>query len=203
MKYGGGDLTFALWNLMIQSGVPFKIDLNCLWDITFLSELKEELCHFDLDRCGPEEHTVLWDKPGETVVRYNILIADELLVVPLSYFNPDLLRGSVASKSICIHKPGPFVHDDPFDSIFISETAVSKLLRMRTSMLFFRHNVLVFTSYQRRALKETESGEVEEDGDIEDSKDIDTSIDSKKIDTDQLLGIDQAILQSIESYSKH
>jgi hypothetical protein len=51
-------------------------------------------------------------------------------------------------------------------------------------------------------LKEAEAGETEEDGYVEESKDPDVSVDSKKIDINQLLGIEQAILQSIESCCK-
>jgi len=113
---------------MGQSNVPFKLDLSSLWDLQFLNKLKEDLCHFDLSRCGPEEHSVVWDKPGESTVRYNILFGDELLIVPLSYFNPDLLRGSVeTTNSISVWKAGNLeIYDDPCDAAFISEYAVSE-----------------------------------------------------------------------------
>ncbi|CAG7815434.1 unnamed protein product [Allacma fusca] len=178
LKYGGGDLTLALWNLLSQCAVPFNIDLTCPWDVNFLAAMKEKFCHFDLNRCGPEEQTILWNKPGDIVKSYNILLGDELLVVPLSFFNPDLLKGSVSSHSVVVTQRAftqTHLSDDPFDAVFISETS-------------------------RRGLKEAE-GDVEDDF-IDENKDHENSIEkTNKIDTDQLLGIEQAILQSIESCS--
>jgi hypothetical protein len=124
-------LTLALWNLMSQSAIPFNVDLNCLWDVDFLSKLKEKFCHFNLNRCGPEEQTIKWDKPGEPVKQYNVLVGDELLIVPLSFFNPDLLRGSIASKESVVFNQRALnqahLSDDPFDAVFITETSVSEI----------------------------------------------------------------------------
>ena len=120
-------MTFALYNLLSQCAVSFNVDLNCLWDVQFLENLKETFCHFDLNRCGPEEQTIIWDKPGGPVKQYNVLLGDELLIVPLSFFNPDLLKGSVRSRAIVINQRNfgqLYLPDDPFDGNFISDTSV-------------------------------------------------------------------------------
>jgi actin-related protein 8 len=124
LKYGCGDLNIALCNLMAQGAVPISLDLKCMWDMEFLSRLKERLCHLDLNRCGPELQKVVWDKPNGPPVKYNVNFGDELLIVPLSYFNPDLLRASISNNVVKVHRSQQSAPDDPFDAAYVTETSV-------------------------------------------------------------------------------
>jgi len=138
LKYGGLDLTFALWELLKSQNVPLPIDCTKLWDVDYLNRIKENHCHFDLENCQSRDRELIWDKFGNVPWKSKILFGEELMIVPLSYFNPDLLRGSVTADgheivSYYESKPKKSLPDDPFDDHFIMETAV--IFRLFSSML--------------------------------------------------------------------
>ncbi|CAL8092381.1 unnamed protein product [Orchesella dallaii] len=171
LKYGGGDLTVALWNQLCLTAFPIPLQVSELWDLEFLNRLKEKYCHLDLDDCGQtKDENVLWNKPGKPGEEYCVRFGDELQVVPLSYFNPDLLRGSIGRKAVICHGPQPSVSDDPFDKGYLADTA--------------------------------KRGTKDEDGDEDDTESQESTQQSSKLSFEQPLGIDQAIIQSIDSCSK-
>ncbi|ODM96367.1 Actin-related protein 8 [Orchesella cincta] len=169
LKYGGGDLTVSLWNQLCLTSFPVPIQISELWDLEFLNRLKENYCHLNLDECGhPGDETILWDKPGKQQEEYCVRFGDELQIVPLSYFNPDLLRGSIGRKAVICHGPQPSVSDDPFDKGYLADTA-------------------------KRGSKDAE------DADEDDGEPQEGSQQNSKLSFEQPLGIDQAIVQSIDS----
>lgn len=139
LKYGGVDLTIALWNQLRLTSFPLPVDISQQWDMEFLNNLKEKYCHLSVAAMDgvPKEEVILWDKPGEIPANYSVRFGDELLLVPLSYFNPDLLRGSIGRKAVICYGPQPSVYDDPFDRLYLAETSVSGVFTVHCEHGFY------------------------------------------------------------------
>lgn len=53
MEYGGADITHLFHYLLRKSGFPYKeCDPSKVTDALLLQELKENMCHVNLDICG-------------------------------------------------------------------------------------------------------------------------------------------------------
>lgn len=144
LKYGSGDLTIALWNQLNLTAFPIPINVYDQWDLEFLNHMKEKYCNLNLKawKGGPREVKVPWNKPGQIPTEYCVRFGDELYLVPLSYFNPDLLRGSIGRKAVICYGPQPSVSDDPFDKLYLAETA-SLVSKVKIRKLVFRFRLCI------------------------------------------------------------
>ncbi|GIX71980.1 actin-related protein 8 [Caerostris extrusa] len=188
INYGGSDITRLFHWLQEKLSFPYPCSPELPLDAMMLQELKEKLCHVNLDVCGIQDRSFLVKRPGQPVIRYVIKIGDECLIAPLALFHPELL-GITGTKKIRTQQRNEGIPDDPHDELYLMQT-------------------------QRRGVKDTPEGPAEqsftEDSHLNSSileDDIDStetpaSISIKEteqeLNCDQLLGIDQAIVQSIE-----
>ncbi|KFM64441.1 Actin-related protein 8, partial [Stegodyphus mimosarum] len=188
INYGGNDITRLFHWLQEKYSFPYHCSPESPLDSLLMQELKEKLCHVNLDVCGAQDRSFLIKRPNEPVVRYVIKVGDECLIAPLALFHPELF-GMTGLKKVRTQPRSEGLPEDPHDELYLIQT-------------------------QRRGFKDTSEGPSEQtysddahlnssilDEDI-DSTDPSTSISARDADQDincdQLFGIDQAIVQSIE-----
>ncbi|GFR08202.1 actin-related protein 8 [Trichonephila clavata] len=188
INYGGNDITRLFYWLQEKLGFPYPCSLELPLDALMMQELKEMFCHVNLDICGVQDKSFLIKRPDQPAIRYVIKVGDECLIAPLALFHPELL-GITGTKNIRTQQRNEGMPDDPHDELYLIQT-------------------------QRRGVKDNVEGPSEqsfaEDSHLNTSileEDIDStdpppSINVKEVEQDlncdQLLGVDQAIVQSIE-----
>ncbi|KYN00766.1 Actin-related protein 8 [Cyphomyrmex costatus] len=196
MDYGGADVTQTFLWLLQKSAFPYKsCDPTNKLDALLLEQLKIDFCHVDLNVCGSQEKTFVVRKPKQQTETYTMQVGDECLIAPLSLFQPELFR-ITGTHNVHVQKRSLGDPEDPYDENYLRETS-------------------------RRGMKETldHSSEMQEEaaaapavvGDDEvvvDASDPAPSLLNRDLDVprdfvipQQLLGLDQAILQSIERCS--
>ncbi|KAG8332324.1 actin-related protein 8-like isoform X1 [Homalodisca vitripennis] len=189
--YGGGDITQSLHWLLQKCAFPYKgcDPGNNSLDALLLQNLKHDSCHINLDVCGCTERQFLIQQPKLTCISYTIQMADECLIAPLGFFSPELL-GVTGVKSVVTQERSTGDPQDPHDADYLRETS-------------------------RRGAKEvlepTPEGVNPESGGGgggEEDIVVDAMLESQPgvapqptefvLSPGQLLGLDQAILQSID-----
>ncbi|XP_055911693.1 actin-related protein 8 [Eupeodes corollae] len=188
LEYGGAHVTQVFHCLLDKCSFPYKeCNDNNLKDVFLLKQLKEKYCHVNLDICGSQEKTFEVCH-AENKLKYTIQLGDECIVAPLSLFHTELLTITGKSKAAKVqisasHQPDS---EDCFDAEYIRETS------------------------RRNAREQLE--QIQADGVIvpPDNQEEDLVVDSfenerdNKNDKDfvlpngQVIGIDQAVLLSIE-----
>lgn len=144
-------------------------------------------------------------------------VGDECLIAPLSLFQPELFR-ITGTHNVHGQKRSTGDPEDPYDENYLRETSVNIHLAMNERLLVLLPHSLNFSS-QRRGMKESldHSSELQEEAASapavagEDEVVVDTvgesvpSLSNRELEAprdsvvpQQLLGLDQAILQSIE-----
>ncbi|XP_037510953.1 actin-related protein 8 isoform X8 [Rhipicephalus sanguineus] len=194
MEYGGADITHLFHYLLRKSGFPYKeCDPTKVTDAMLLQELKENMCHVNLDICGAQERSFQVKQPGKPLFEYKIKVGDECLVAPLALFRPDML-GVTGPKQSRGHPRNPGDPHDPLDEHFLLQT-------------------------QRRAARDVAEGSQASDAtsQLDDSQLGQGALDEdevvppeavtlaaaprdseRELPCDQLLGIDQAIVQCVD-----
>lgn len=197
MDYGGADVTQTFLWLLQKSAFPYK---SCdpytnKLDALLLDQLKIDFCHVDLNVCGSQEKTFVVRKLNQ-LETYTLQVGDECLIAPLSLFQPELFR-ITGTHNVHGQKRSTGDPEDPYDENYLRETS-------------------------RRGMKESldHSSELQEEAASapavagEDEVVVDTvgesvpSLSNRELEAprdsvvpQQLLGLDQAILQSIERCS--
>lgn len=189
MEYGGSDITQLFYWLFKKCGFPYK-ECNPFrtTDALLLQELKESMCHVNLDICGAQERSFQVKRPNSPVRQYTVKIGDECLVAPLVLFHPELF-GLTGPKCTRTQQRSEGDAEDPHDGNYLVQT-------------------------QRRGNREATDGaqaldlstQMEDcplsqsvlDDDVEQTEPPPTKDTEQEIQCDLLLGIDQAIIQSIE-----
>ncbi|XP_054715778.1 actin-related protein 8-like [Uloborus diversus] len=189
LNYGGNDITRYFSWLLEKSNFPYRCHPEkIILDSTLMQELKEKFCHVNLDVCGAQNRSFNLIRPCEPVIKYSMKVGDECLIAPLALFHPELLS-LTGPKKIRVQPRYEGSHEDPHDEVYLIQT-------------------------QRRAVKDTTEGLCEQsfceetplnssvlDEDL-DSTDQPPNISLKDSDQDlnydQIFGIDQAIMQSID-----
>lgn len=168
---------------------------------------------FFQDICGSQEKSFKLIQPGKPHVIYTLQVGDECIVAPLALFNTELLNVTGTGKLAKTQKPAALQSDaeDCFDAEYLRETGVIYIL------IFKSLKVLSFLYHQRRGAREQldqnqiDSGiiikdEANEDDIVVDALDVERDV--KPYDRDfvlpggQIIGLDQAVLQSIERCRK-
>lgn len=155
-------------------------------DAALLNHLKEEYCHMDLNICGAQEKSFIINRPNQQPCRYVLQIADELIISPLSLFYTDLLKFTLGStprdKIVHIQKTlgQDFDSEDCFNAEFLRETG--------------RRNAKDQTETTFNDVSNVDPEEEAEVDDLFSPNDFQTS-------NGQIIGLDSAILQSIEHLS--
>lgn len=159
------------------------------------------------DICGSQEKTLVLKQPGKPILKYTIQVGDECIVAPLSMFTPELF-GITGPKLIKTQKTSTGDPEDAHDENYLRD--------IRVSSVFFHVISVICRILQRKGMKDNmeqnsadllnesylESSQipVNEDDVVVDAIDtIQTSCDKEfVIAPGQILGLDQAVLQSID-----
>lgn len=193
LKFGGGDVTMCFFWLLQKCSFPYK---ECQpknnQDAVLLNHLKEEYCHVDLDICGSQEKSFVINRPDQSPVRYVLQVADELLIAPLSFFYTDLLKltlGNTSKDKIIQIQRQDFDSEDCFNAEFLRETG--------------RRGTGIYSKDQTESSFNVNdvSGMDADDDIVVDDTDKDLlkfNTNDFQTSTGQIIGLDSAILQSIE-----
>lgn len=75
MDFGGGDITQAFFWLLQKSAFPYKLcDPFTKSDAILLNQLKEDVCHVDLNICGSHEKMFVVEKPKQQIEKYTLQV---------------------------------------------------------------------------------------------------------------------------------
>ncbi|XP_050454299.1 actin-related protein 8 isoform X3 [Cataglyphis hispanica] len=197
MDYGGADVTQTFFWLLQKSAFPYKLcdPVNKL-DALLLDQLKIDFCHVDLNVCGSQEKTFVVRKPKQQTERYTLQVGDECLIAPLSLFQPELFR-ITGTHNVHVQKRSLGDPEDPYDENYLRETSrrgMKESLDHSSEM------------QEETATVPTTAGE--DDVVVDAVGDTAPSLSNRDLEAprdfvvpQQLLGLDQAILQSIERCS--
>ncbi|KYN11816.1 Actin-related protein 8 [Trachymyrmex cornetzi] len=196
MDYGGADVTQTFHWLLQKSAFPYKsCDPTNKLDALLLEQLKIDFCHVDLNVCGSQEKTFVVRKPKQQTETYTMQVGDECLIAPLSLFQPELFR-ITGTHNVHVQKRSLGDPEDPYDENYLRETS-------RRGM---KETLDHSSEMQEEAA--TAPAVVGEDEVVVDASDPAPSLLNRDLDAprdfvipQQLLGLDQAILQSIERCS--
>lgn len=192
LDYGGADITQVFYWLLQKCAFPYKTcsDANKL-DTMLLRKLKEDFCHVNLDICGSLEKTFILKQPQKPVLQYTIQVGDECIVAPLSLFSPELF-GITGSKTVCTQKRSTGDPEDPHDENYLRETR-------RKGM---KENLEPSADFLGDPYLEQAGGgnNVNDDDIVVDAIDIAPANSDRDfiVNPGQILGLDQAVLQSID-----
>ncbi|XP_051170338.1 actin-related protein 8 [Leptopilina boulardi] len=194
MDYGGGDITQTFFWLLQKCAFPYKnCDPSNKLDALLLSQLKKEFCHVDLNICGSQEKTFIVKKPRQQTETYTLQVGDECLVAPLSLFQPELFKVT-GIHNVHVQKRSAGDAEDPHDENYLRET----------SRRGIKENLEQTLESQEETAIPVVVGEEEVVVDNVDSAPI--ALQNRELDAprefvtgpQQLLGLDHAVLQSID-----
>ncbi|XP_060528431.1 actin-related protein 8 [Cylas formicarius] len=189
LEYGSGDITQIFFWLLQKCAFPYKecSDANKL-DTMLLRKLKEDFCHVNLNVCGSQEKSFVLKQPGKPISHYTIQVGDECIIAPLSMFNPELF-GITGPKQIHTQKISTGDPEDPHDEIYLRD------IRKRGMKEESSVAELLSESYI-----ESQQSAVNDDDIVVDAMDSVAPASVREFVTNpgQILGLDQAVLQSID-----
>ncbi|KAJ8667492.1 hypothetical protein QAD02_009155 [Eretmocerus hayati] len=194
IDYGGGDITQSFLWLLQKSAFPYKTcDPSNQLDALLLDQLKRDFCHVDLNICGAQEKSFMVKKPQLPIEVYTMQVGDECLIAPLSLFQPELLK-ITGAHSVHIQKRSTGDSEDPHDENYLRET----------SRKYTKENLEQSSEMPEESAIPVAAGEEEVVVDNVDSAPI--ALNSRDLEApkdfvvgpQQVLGLDQAILQSID-----
>ncbi|XP_015118934.1 actin-related protein 8 isoform X2 [Diachasma alloeum] len=194
MDYGGGDITQTFFWLLQKCAFPYKkCDPADKIDALLLNQLKKDFCHVDLNICGSQEKTFTVRRPKIPSEQHILQVGDECLVAPLSLFQPELFK---VTGIHAVHIQKRYLGDpqDPHDENYLRETSRRGIKENLEQTLELQEEIAV------PAIPADE--EVVVDGvdavpnvlairDLEAPRDF-------IVGPQQLLGLDHAVLQSID-----
>jgi actin-related protein 8 len=192
LKFGGGDVTQCFFWLLQKVSFPYKeCNPKIIQDAVLLNHLKETSCHLNMNICGSQEKSFVINRPDQTPSRYVLQVADELLIAPLSIFYTDLLKLTLGNTSreniVQIQKTlGQDIDsEDCFNAEFLRESG--------------RRGNAGYTKDQAESFINANdtNNEVDEDIVVDDA-DKDSKFNDFQMSNDQIIGLDTAIIQSIE-----
>lgn len=169
MEFGGADLT-QLMKYLFKEKMPWGVyKPDSIYDSRLLDRLKQSFCHLNLDHCGEIEGRFMHSPPGDTPREFSLSVAEEAMITVLGAFSPDMLALTGPKRSH-LHAPQVCDPQDPHDDLYILQTQ------------------------RKRGDAEFDEGD-DEDGLPTELKD---PIRLETIPIPQVLGIDVAILQSVD-----
>ncbi|CAH1100020.1 unnamed protein product [Psylliodes chrysocephalus] len=191
LDYGGGDITQIFFWLLQKCAFPYKEcrDKNKL-DTMLLRKLKEDFCHVNLDICGSQEKSFVLKQPDMPVYHFTIQVGDECIIAPLSLFSPELFA-ITGTKLIHTQKISTGDPEDPHDEIYLRDI---RKKGMKESLDTANADLLNDTYL------DNQQNNPNEDDIVVDAMDpvVPTSIREFVTNPGQILGLDQAVLQSID-----
>lgn len=189
LKFGGGDTTMSFFWLLQKVSFPYKeCNPNNIQDAVLLTHLKETSCHLNMNICGSQEKSFVINRPDQTPSRYVLQVADELLIAPLSIFYTDLLKLTLGNTSrekiVQIQKTlGQDIDsEDCYNSEFLRESGRRVNAKDQTESFINANDT---------------NNDVDEDIVVDDGE-KDSKFNEFQTSNDQVIGLDTAIIQSIE-----
>ncbi|XP_052889257.1 actin-related protein 8 [Anopheles moucheti] len=194
--YGGADVTQVFYWLLQKCAFPYReCNEQTPLDGVLLRRLKEDFGHVNLDVCGSVEKSFTVQHPGTTKRNYTLQVGDEAMVAPLSIFFTELLAITGANRTApktqkwCSLQPHP---EDCFDAEYLRETGRRNKENLEQSAI------------DSGALTNTEAPDEDlvVDG-LEQERERETKANDRDylLPGGQLVGLDQAVIQSIERCS--
>ncbi|XP_033746554.1 actin-related protein 8-like [Pecten maximus] len=211
MEYGGSDITRCFHWLLGKSGFsPRELDPRNTIDGLLLQEYKESYCHLDQDNFGVKDRSILIRKPEQNIIKYAMKFGDETILAPMSVFFPDML-GLQGSNLIHVQSRSDGDPQDPHDEFFLRQTTSreAKLAKKKDNTEMSRDN----SEANLGQLDDTQAQQQmdEDSNDAPDNLQVTGDINkgTRRLDIEeeqemesepvlQLMGVDQAILQSID-----
>ncbi|XP_055591976.1 actin-related protein 8 [Uranotaenia lowii] len=191
LDYGGADITQTFYWMLQKCAFPYQeCDQNNPQDAFLLKQLKEEYGHVNLDLCGSVEKSFTVQHPMQQKRKFTLQVGDEAIVGPLALFHTELLSVTGANRSIpktqkpCTVQPHP---EDCFDAEYLRETGRRGKENLEQTA---NESGMVNVENQDEDMVVEGLDQPERDGKVSE-KDF-------MLPGGQLIGIDQAVLQSIE-----
>lgn len=208
MDYGGSDITRCFHNVIQRSGINLReLDLQNTVDCLLLQEMKENHCSLDQDDWGVKEHSILIKKPEQHIVKYPIKLGDEGIITSMSFFIPDLLtlHGDLAH----VQKRSEGDPEDPHDEFYLKmttrETKLAKKKDNSDNKDANESNIGQFDDSTFQPQMDDDSNDNTESLQVTDNQkggrgmEMEEEPEAESADSEvQLMGIDQAILHSID-----
>lgn len=180
LQYGGRDITRAFFWLLRRVSFPYKeCDATNRLDVLLLHELKETFCHLSEDIVGGQVHEFQVHRPFQTPRSYQLKIGDEALEAPMGMFFPQLF-GIVGEKLVCTKDREYDDPEDLYDDRYLLESQRTQDQSSKSS-----------------SSKSGPTIESAPDPDQDMTTAIKTGTKQMKLAPDKSLGLDQAILHSI------
>lgn len=184
LQYGGRDITRAFYWLLRRVSFPYKeCDPANRLDVLLLQELKETFCHLSEDIIGGQVHEFQVHRPFKTPRSYQLKIGDEAIEAPMGMFFPQLF-GIVGQKLVFTKDREYDDPEDLFDDRYLLESQRTQDQSSKTSV--------------------SKTGPIAEsvpDPDQDLTTAMKTGGKQMKLAPDKSLGLDQAILHSINCCS--
>lgn len=221
LDYGGSDITRCFQWLLAKSGFnPQHLKLSDTVDTTILQEFKETFCHLDQQQDGIYEHSIQIKKPQSLIIKYScVKLGDECILAPLSLFFIDML--SLQGSHLC-HTQQRFEgdSDDPHDDFYLLQTQSQQQQAARLNAARKKENTEASLNQLDTSFNQYEDTNLSHpqlvDEDSYDGPDNFSGSDAfkgeRKLEIEeeepqdsspelQLMGLDQAILHSINKLS--
>ncbi|XP_074639693.1 actin-related protein 8-like isoform X1 [Acropora palmata] len=180
LQYGGRDITRAFFWLLRRVSFPYKeCDATNRLDVLLLHELKVTFCHLSEDIVGGQVHEFQVHRPFQTPRSYQLKIGDEALEAPMGMFFPQLF-GIVGEKLVCTKDREYDDPEDLYDDRYLLESQRTQDQSSKSS-----------------SSKSGPTIESVPDPDQDMTTAIKTGTKQMKLAPDKSLGLDQAILHSI------
>ncbi|XP_053678699.1 actin-related protein 8 [Anopheles nili] len=192
--YGGADVTQVFYWLLQKCAFPYReCDDTKPLDGILLRRLKEEFGHVNLDVCGSNEKAFSVHHPEMPKRNYTLQIGDEAMVAPLSLFYTELLAITGANRTApktqkwCSSQPHP---EDCFDAEYLRETGRRNKDNLEQSAI----------DSGTLANTDAPDDDLVVDG-LEQERETKNNDRDYLLPGGQLVGLDQAVIQSIERCS--
>ncbi|XP_041378504.1 actin-related protein 8-like isoform X2 [Gigantopelta aegis] len=214
MEYGGVDVSRCLHWMLGRCGFPLReLNLSLPVDILLLQQLKESLCHMDInDNGGVIDQFVQIKRPQTNIIKYNIKLGDELLLSTLSLLFPEMygLHGAHL-----VHVQSRFAGDpdDPHDESYLRQTQRAGGQSGKTKK---DNPEMTRDASESSLIQLDENMQVQGDDDSNDAPDslpasetklgrrteMEEEEEKESEPVAQLMGVDEAILYSIEKCAR-
>ncbi|KAL3851810.1 hypothetical protein ACJMK2_015515 [Sinanodonta woodiana] len=214
MEYGGCDISRCLHTLMGRAGfIPKDIDLSNTVDCLLLQEIKETCCHLDQDSYGVIEQTIQIKKPEQKIVKYSLKFGDEFHLAAFSVFFPDIY-GLQGTHLVHVQKRFSGDPEDPHDEFYLrqtqsqqqsskpskkKETSTADIsTRDETSLSMFEDSQLISAQMDEDSIDGQDGLTTTDNVKIPRRTELDEEQEQEAEEVTQLMGIDQAILHSVD-----
>ncbi|XP_043089332.1 actin-related protein 8 isoform X2 [Puntigrus tetrazona] len=218
LAYGGSDVTRCFFWLMQRAGFPYRdCQLGNKLDCMLLQQLKESFCHLDQDISGLQDHEFRTCFPDSPVLLYQLRLGDEKLQAPMTLFYPAAF-GIVGQKMTSLLHRSQGDAEDPHDEHFLlttqskqdqSSKATTDRKLFPKAAGFEGESSLCDPSEKGTLAHDLELGHSQAEclvGGTE-AEESSSALLSRKTAMTQFegkaLGVDKAILHSIDSCGKH